>query len=311
MLYYLFNLLQFFSTERSGIQCFQVLLRLYKIHQFPHCHSFQDFLGGQLSVNDTVTAVSSGVCLVCNFYSFQSYFHRLVTDAVYSYRLAMLLSGTMGAIRQFIPSVEDGLASRMLFVELPFALPWIDELTDAEDYMSENPDIIAFDDLMVCTTDVKTYEKELKRKDSNGNEVSYNPPRFETAYDFYINMHIANNPYFDDIRFKLNGSTVTLETRAGSSVGFLGMTFNTASVNVSSQRDQQRYQDYTGMCQQIEFIVQKSRQTAPVAAPAAEPAAAPIAPVAEPAAPAGPKFCPNCGAAADGGKFCQYCGAKF
>ena len=134
-----------------------------------------------------------------------------------------------------------------------------------DDYMSENPDIIEFKDLMSCTTDVRTYERELKRNDSNGNQVSYNPPRFETDYDFYINMHIANNPYFDDIRFKLNGSTVTLETRAGSSVGFLGMTFNTASVNVSSQRDQQRYQDYTGMCQQIEFIVQKSRQTAPAA----------------------------------------------
>lgn len=180
-----------------------------------------------------------------------------------------------------------------------------------DDYMSDNPDIIEFKDLMSCTTDVRTYERELKRNDGNGNQVSYNPPRFETDYDFYINMHIANNPYFDDIRFKLNGSTVTLETRAGSSVGFLGMTFNTASVNVSSQRDQQRYQDYTGMCQQIEFIVQKSRQTAPVAAPAAEPAAAPIAPVAEPAAPAGPKFCQNCGAPADGGKFCQSCGSPF
>ncbi len=177
-----------------------------------------------------------------------------------------------------------------------------------DDYMSENPDIIEFKDLMSCTTDVRTYERELKRNDGNGNQVSYNPPRFETDYDFYINMHIANNPYFDDIRFKLNGSTVTLETRAGSSVGFLGMTFNTASVNVSSQREQQRYQDYTGMCQQIEFIVQKSRQTAPVAAPAAEPAAAPVA---EPAAPAGPKFCQNCGAPADGGKFCQSCGSPF
>ena len=27
--------------------------------------------------------------------------------------------------------------------------------------------------------------------------------------------------------------------------------------------------------------------------------------------PAGPKFCPNCGAPADGGKFCQSCGSKL
>ena len=32
---------------------------------------------------------------------------------------------------------------------------------------------------------------------------------------------------------------------------------------------------------------------------------------AAPQAPAGPKFCPNCGAPADGGKFCQSCGSKL
>ena len=195
-----------------------------------------------------------------------------------------------------------------LYVEEVNGLPTRFFVTEADDYMSENPDIIEFKDLMSCTTDVRTHENELKRKDTNGNEVSYNPPRFETDYDFYINMHIANNPYFDDIEFRINSSTVTLETRAGSSVGFLGMTFNTAAVNVGNPREQQRYQEYAAMCQQIEFVVQKSRETAPVAAPVAEPAPAPVQ---EPAAPAGPKFCPGCGAAADGGKFCQYCGMKF
>ena len=177
-----------------------------------------------------------------------------------------------------------------------------------DDYMSENPDIIEFKDLMSCTTDVRTYERELRRRDGNGNEVSYNPPRYETDYDFYINMHIANNPYFDDIRFRLNSTTVTLETRASSSVGFLGMTFNSGAVTVGNPRDQQRYQEYTAMCQQIEYIVQKSRETAPVAAPAAESVPAPAQ---ESAVPAGSKFCPNCGAPAEGGKFCQHCGTKY
>lgn len=180
-----------------------------------------------------------------------------------------------------------------------------------DDYMCENPDIIEFKDLLSCAIDVDTNETELKRDDGNGNRVSYNPPRFETDYNFYINMQIGNNPYFDDIRFKLNGSTVTLETRGGSSVSFLGLNFNSGNVDTNAPGEQARYQKYTQMCQQIEFVVQKSRQTAPVAAPAAEPAAAPIAPVAEPAAPAGPKFCPNCGAPAEGGKFCQSCGSPF
>lgn len=177
-----------------------------------------------------------------------------------------------------------------------------------DDYLSENPDIIEFKNLMSCTTDIETDEKELKRTDSNGNEVSYNPPRYETDYNFYVEMQIANNPYFDHIRFRINDSTVTLETRGGSSVSFLGMNFNSDAVNVGSPREQQRYEKYTAMCQQIEYIVQKSRETAPVAAPAAEPVPAPAQ---ESAVPAGPKFCPNCGAPAEGGKFCQHCGTKY
>ena len=80
-------------------------------------------------------------------------------------RLAMLLSGTMGAIRQFIPSVEDGLASRMLFVELPFALPWIDELTDAEAHR--------FNSTLRETADVATQLYEaLRRFDSSHTKVT-------------------------------------------------------------------------------------------------------------------------------------------
>ena len=191
-----------------------------------------------------------------------------------------------------------------LYVEEVGGVPTRFFITEADDYMSENPDIIDFKDLASCTTDVRTYEKELKRSDGNGNQVSYSPPRYETDYDFYIRMHITNNPYFDDIKFKVNDTTVTLETQAGSSVSFLGMNFNSGAVNVGSYREQERYQRYTGICQQIEYIVQRSRQPVPAqAANEQAPAAA--------SAPAGPKFCPSCGAAADGGKFCQYCGAKF
>ena len=193
-----------------------------------------------------------------------------------------------------------------LYIEEENGIPTRFFVSDADDYMIENPDIIEFKDLMSCTTDVRTHETELKRDDGNGNKVSYNPARFETDYDFYVKMHIANNPYFSDISFKLNRNTVTLETRAGSSVSFLGMNFNSAAVNVGNPREQEKYQEYVGMCQQIEYVVQMSRQTAPVAAPVAAPEVAP-----EPVAPAGPKFCQNCGAPAEGGKFCQSCGSPL
>ncbi|MBO5868508.1 MAG: zinc ribbon domain-containing protein, partial [Oscillospiraceae bacterium] len=133
--------------------------------------------------------------------------------------------------------------------------------------------------------------------------VSYNPPRYETDYNFYVEMQIANNPYFDHIRIRINDSTVTLETRGGSSVSFLGMNFNSGAVNVGSPREQQRYEAYTAMCREIEETVQRSRNTTPQEVPAAEPVVEQV--------PAGPKFCPNCGAPAEGGKFCQSCGSQL
>ena len=190
-----------------------------------------------------------------------------------------------------------------MYIEEVNGVPTRFFVTDAKDYMSENPDIIAFADLMSCSIDEDSNENEMKRDDGNGNKVSYNPPRYETDYNFYVEMQIANNPYFDHIRFRINDSTVTLETSEGSSVNFLGINFNSGPVDMSSHREQQRYQEYTDMCQEIEQVVQRSRNTAPQEMPTAEPVAQ--------QAPVGPKFCPNCGAPSDGGKFCQSCGSQL
>lgn len=190
-----------------------------------------------------------------------------------------------------------------MYIEEVNGIPARFFVTEAEEYLCENPDIIAFSDLMSCSIDEDSHETELKRDDGNGNKVSYNPPRYETDYNFYVEMQIANNPYFDHIRFRINDSTVTLETRGGSSVSFLGMNFNSGAVNVGSPREQQRYEAYTAMCREIEETVQRSRNTTPQEAPAAEPVVEQV--------PAGPKVCPNCGAPAEGGKFCQSCGSQL
>ena len=196
-----------------------------------------------------------------------------------------------------------------MYIEEVNGIPTRFLISDADAYMDENPDIIAFKDLLSCTSDVQSDEREIKRDDGNGNKVSYSPPRYETEYDFYIKMQIANNPYFDDIEFKINSDSVTLETRGAATGRFMGLSFTNGPVDVSSPQEQQRYQEYMDMCREIEQVVQRSRMTAQEVAAANEAPAEPQ--TAEPQAPAGPKFCPNCGAAADVGKFCQYCGAKF
>lgn len=108
---------------------------------------------------------------------------------VYRPRLAMLLSGTMGAVRQFIPSVEDGLASRMLFVELPFALPWIDELTDSEAHR--------FNSTLRETADVATgmYEA-LRRFDSSHTKVTLALSEQQSRYVNRLMAHMNDHFFF-------------------------------------------------------------------------------------------------------------------
>ena len=80
-------------------------------------------------------------------------------------------------------------------------------VTSAKNIAEANPDVLALSDVTGCTLDVEESSKELLHEDKDGNEVSYNPPRYEYSYDFYIIVNV-NNPYFNEIRFKLNSSKV-------------------------------------------------------------------------------------------------------
>ncbi len=80
------------------------------------------------------------------------------------------------------------------------------------DYKNANADIISFKNVSSCDVDIHESHTELKQTNSNGERVSYNPPRFEYSYDFYIKLNITGIEYIDDIRFKINRSTLHLET---------------------------------------------------------------------------------------------------
>ena len=45
--------------------------------------------------------------------------------------------------------------------------------------------------------------------DKDGNKISYNPPRYEYSYDFYITIFV-NNPYFNEMRFQVNSSSIDI-----------------------------------------------------------------------------------------------------
>lgn len=55
--------------------------------------------------------------------------------------------------------------------------------------------------------------------------VSYNPPRYKYSYDFYMIIRV-NTRYFDEIKFKLNSSSVEVDMKgrpmANTMMGMVG-----------------------------------------------------------------------------------------
>lgn len=212
------------------------------------------------------------------------------------------------ALNTFRPTVAFG-ERYTLRAELVNGVPtrFVVERTDS--YKEENADIISFRDVTSFNIDVQESKRELMARNSKGEEVSYNPPRYEYSYDFYAEIHV-NHPYFNEITFQLNRDSVDLETverRPGFGSKRTGF-------------DPTLYPEYRqrrGECDELEDLFRAGMQGIALKgfAPAVQPIiqAAPVPqPTPEPApASTGPKFCPNCGAPADGGKFCQSCGSRL
>ena len=208
------------------------------------------------------------------------------------------------ALNAFRPTVAYG-ERYTLRAELVNGVPsrFVVERTDS--YKEENADIVNFKDVTSFNIDVRERDREVKYRNSKGEEVSYHPPRYEYSYDFYAQIHV-NHPYFDDMRFQINRDTINLETverRSGLGVSLFGGGF-----------DPTLYPEYRQMraeCDELEELFRAGMQGMTLNGYAPAVPAEPV-PQSEPApAPSGPKFCPNCGAPADGGKFCQSCGSAL
>jgi len=152
----------------------------------------------------------------------------------------------------------------------------------------ENPDVVDFSQVTGCELDIDESRTEEMREDKDGNRVSYNPPRYNYDYDFYIVIRV-NHPWFDDMRFKLNRSSVEI----GNQIARVGYS---ASMANPGQRSME-YRRYEQMGQEIREAILNARQTARDNMAAA-------------AAPKAAITCPWCGATTtpDASGCCEYCG---
>lgn len=168
-------------------------------------------------------------------------------------------------------------------------------VTDRRDLADANPDVLEFSDVTGCALDIEEDRTEIMREDKDGNEVSYNPPRYTYEYNFYITIQVRN-PYFDEIRFQLNGSSVEIESGGAQRMSIHGGSLG-GGVNPENNTAYRRYRE---MGEEIkDALLQIRQQTRDEAAAAAAPRAAVI--------------CPCCGATttpgADG--CCEYCGSAL
>ena len=86
-------------------------------------------------------------------------------------------------------------------------------LQQTSDLVKENPDVVSISAVTGCFLDIDEKKTEIMRENADGTKVSYTPRRYSYEYDFYIRVTV-NHPYFDEIKIKLNKSTVDGDSRA-------------------------------------------------------------------------------------------------
>lgn len=172
-------------------------------------------------------------------------------------------------------------------------------VTRARDLAEANPDILDYDAITGCRMDIDESKTELMRENADGKEVSYVPPRYEYSYDFEIVISVRH-PYFDEMRFRLNGSSVDFEPSAM----LRPKSFNAGRPD---PEDCAEYRKYRQMGEEICLCLEEARRGRMTED--AEPGEAPAVLQTEAAPSLGPWTCPACGAQNAGGKFCEFCGS--
>lgn len=168
-------------------------------------------------------------------------------------------------------------------------------VTGASDIGAANPDVLDFSDLRSCRLDIDESREELTKEDSEGNVIHYNPRRYKYSYVFYMQLDV-DNPYFDDMRFRLNDSDLEIEVSARYG--------STEPADFHPENDYE-YRKYVDMAEEIKRAFAEKQAEEPQ-----EPQE-PREAEAEPAAGQAVQ-CPWCGKTTSGtAGHCEFCGGAL
>ena len=188
-------------------------------------------------------------------------------------------------------------------------------VTRARDLAEANPDILDFDAITGCRMDIDESRTELTHEDADGKDVSYVPPRYEYSYDFFLIITVRH-PYFDEMRFSLNSSSVYYEPqklpqRAPMSHAPMDRPSGRPKMINASRVDPEdcaEYRKYRQMGNEICQALEQARSGSKQPAGDVPEENAVMREAAQDIPVAGPWTCPACGGA-NTGKFCEYCGS--
>jgi len=152
-------------------------------------------------------------------------------------------------------------------------------------WQDENPDVLDFSMVTGCDMKVSENRSEQTRQTPDGKTVSYNPPRYVYYFNFHMIIHVKH-PYFDEIAFDLNNSSISCEM----SGGFMSR----------SPHETPEYRQYEELGNEIKKVLTQVRSDVRASAEAA-------------AAPKTAVTCPWCGATTmpNASGCCEYCGGAL
>ena len=191
-------------------------------------------------------------------------------------------------------------------------------VTRSKNLTEDNPDVLDFSQVTACDLKVNEHRIELKTKDDEGKQVSYNPPRYEYSYDFAMTIGV-DHPYIDDIKFTLNTFALKTGEYKVNEAGFeqhpksegeqkagIGGILTAIAEAARSSVPNKEYQEYLAMADELKAVLMGvpavPEQTAPQEDAVSETTT--------------PKFavtCPYCRAMTTPNEkgCCEYCGGEI
>ena len=109
-------------------------------------------------------------------------------------------------------------------------------VTFASNLQEDNPDVIDASAITNVAVDIDESKHELRTKNEEGRSVSYNPPRYDYSYDFYVDIDVSH-PYCSHRRIKVNSSSVWIKYDYLQSRGMTGFGNRSMSSSFNASGD--------------------------------------------------------------------------